>query len=131
MQITLIASEASASVAAEAKDIVRTAREAGLGSNRSNWSRIEAVLAACLSVIATGEACEVTHAFVSGNCPAYNMAHRVLSTELIRPYWNNVQVFALADAQFVALGEDTFQVTGTSNTTRKSGVSLFIGPPIK
>ena len=126
MEVTLTLVTPAARVAAAGKAAVADYRNAGCGSNRTQWGRLQAVLTACMAVVATGKAVEGTADFAEamGGCAAYNLVHRPLSTDLVRPYWNNLQVYALRNIR-----ESKGQVTGESSTTAKTGVRLFIGPP--
>lgn len=95
-------------------------RAAGNGSNRTDWGRVEILLARVLTVIATGKAVDVSDLFATGGKP-YHVAHRALSQGAIRPYWSRVQVVALKGATF---GKGT--VTGDSDTAR--GTTVLIAP---
>lgn len=101
-------------------------RNAGNGSNRTNWVRMADVLASVLAVIRSGQSVEVTEMFhpttwgqKPGLAPAYNLAHRALSADLIRPYWHKIQVHALMRVETVGS-----TVRGISNTT-----AVFTGDP--
>lgn len=132
MQITLTVVKPSARVASEAQAIV-DAYVAGMraegkkGAGKTNWPRLVAVIAACITVIETQKAVEMTDDFadaIGGKSPAYNVLQRCLSTVTTRPYWEYVKPFALAN---VTEGKNT--VTGESATSKTHGVRLFYGPP--
>ena len=134
MEVTLTLTTPAARVATAGTKAIAEFRNSGGGSNRSQWARMEAVLIACMTVVATGKAVEITDDFffakgeevADGTSPWYNTVHRVLSTEIVRPYWENVKPYALVNVR-----EANGQVTGTSRTEKatKAGMRLFIGPP--
>lgn len=122
-QMTITPKNATPARVKEAATLTAAMRDAGQGSNRSNWLRIEALLAAVLQVLASGQPCEVTDLFgVAGSSPAYNVLHRTLSAGPLRPYWSQVQALALVDC-----AEQGKSITGTTNTTAREA-RLFICP---
>ena len=86
-------------------------RNEGNGSNRTNWERMTAILAVVLCVVRTGKPVEVTDLFTDGTSPVYNQAHRILSTGLLRPYWEQVTVVSVKP-------DGTTTTTGTVGTVR-------------
>lgn len=127
--VTLSVAKATAGDQATARRAIAIYRADGLGSNRTNWAQVTAVLASVLAVVRSGKAVEVTDLYagqVGTKSPAYNLAHRQLSAGAIRPMWNNVQVVSLIDCKDGKAGT----VTGTPNTTvpMGAGVRLFLAP---
>lgn len=127
MQRTLLLGQVVPSVRNEALHIVSKAQADRVISNRSNVSRYTEMLAAVLSVLQSGKAVEITDLKWDGSkAPAYNLAHRMLSAQLIRPYFRQVQVVALDKKSIVQLGDT---IKGTTNTTAPVGeVRLFVAP---
>lgn len=93
-------------------------RAEGGGSNRTNWPRLERLLAAVFTVITTGTAVDISDLFPMGD-KVYHLAHRALSADLIRPYWPQVQVVALKGAEWKGS-----VVTGESDTAKGRTVVL-------
>ena len=132
MQITLTVTKPSARVAAEAKAIVdnyvaemRAAKKKGCGN--TNWARLTAIVAVCLTVIETQKSVEVTDLFadaIGGKTAPYVMLQRCLNTATTKPYWEYVKPYSLANVT-----ESKGKVTGESATSKKAGVRLFYGPP--
>lgn len=111
-----------------AASIVNEYRANGGGSNRTNWTQVQGILSAVITVIRTGRAVEITGFYmdqIGTKSPAYNLAHRQLSAGVIRPYWHRVQVVALVDATVKGS-----EVSGVPNTTipMGTGVRLFLVP---
>lgn len=127
MQRTLSLGQVLPSVRSEALHIVTKAQAERVISNRSNVSRYVEMMAAVLSVVSSGKAIEITELKWDGSkAPAYNLAHRMLSAQLIRPYFHQVQVVALDNKSIVQLGDT---IKGTTNTTAPVGeVRLFVCP---
>lgn len=127
MQRTFTFGPVIPSVRSEALHIVSKAQAERVISNRSNVSRYTEMLAAVLSVLKGGKAVEISNLEWEGSkAPAYNLAHRMLSAQLIRPYFHQVQVVALDKKTIVQLGET---IKGTTNTTAPVGdVRLFVCP---
>lgn len=112
----------AAKATADARKAVKAYRDAGNGSNRTDWPRLERLLAAVLQVIATGTPVDVTDLFpVTGTASAYHLAHRSLKPTLFAAYWPQVQVVGLRGATW-----EGRTVTGTSDTTR--GTTVLICP---
>lgn len=129
--ITLALAKITGKQAGEAKAtaeaMVAEYKANGLGSNRTNWSRLAEITARLAVVNGTGKAVEVTDLFTDteAKAPAYNIAHRALSAGLVRPTWHTVRVIALAECK---AGKGN-TVTGISNTTARVGqVRLFYVP---
>jgi len=127
MRRTLALGQVLPSVRSEALHIVSKAQADRVISNRSNVSRYTEMLAAVLSVLQTGRSIEITDLKWDGSkAPAYNLAHRMLSAQLIRPYFDRVQVVALSTKTIVQNGSS---IEGTTNTTAPVGeVRLFVAP---
>lgn len=127
MQRTLLLGQVVPSVRNEALHIVSKAQADRVISNRSNVSRYTEMLAAVLSVLQSGKAVEITDLKWDGSkAPAYNLAHRMLSAQLIRPYFHRVQVVALHRKSIVEQGDT---IKGITNTTAPVGeVRLFVAP---
>ena len=121
--LTLHTRKVTATVTKQATALVATYRESGAGSNRANWKRTIALLGAVLTAINPendGFAVDITGLFpVDGAGKQYHVAHRALSSGMVRPYWKEVTVVVLKDAT-VAKGK----VTGESTTTGKGLVFL-------
>ena len=133
MDITLITTKPSASVAARARKTVAAYREAfraakRKGGGKTDWDRTEAIVAACITVMETGKSVEVTEEFMKsprwGLGPAYHLAHRALDTELMAQYWPYVKPVAIVNSKDEGKGK----VTGTSHTMAKVA-RLFYSPP--
>lgn len=105
--------------AKRAAAIVAEARKSGAGSNKTNWARTERLLAAVLTVIATGTPVDITEALGEAGAKPYHTAHRALSGAPLRPYWHKVQVVALRNAEFAGR-----EVTGETDTVRGRTVLL-------
>jgi len=104
----------SAAAAKAAENMIKEYRANGGGSNRTNWERTRVILSAILTVLKNGIPVEVSESVeATGSASAYHIAHRVLSTDLMRPYWESVQVVALKNA--VRNGDE---ITGQSDTQR-------------
>lgn len=127
MQRTLSLGQVLPSVRSEALHIVTKAQADRVISNRSNVSRYTEMMAAVLSVVNSGKAIEITDLKWDGSkAPAYNLAHRMLSAQLIRPYFHQVQVVALDNKSIIENGDT---IKGTTNTTAPVGeVRLFVCP---
>ena len=97
-----------------AAEAIATYRAEGGGSNRNNWPRMAALLAAVLAVTTTGVPVEVTDLF-----GGYHVAHRALNPAPFAPYWAKVQVVALRDVT-----REGATVTGVSDTARGKTVLL-------
>jgi hypothetical protein len=122
MMFTSLTQSVTPKAAKAAADAVEQFRANGGGSNRTNWARTEAILASVLVVVATGTPVDISSSVVAtGSSSAYHLAHRVLSTDLLRPYWGSVQVLALKNAVW-----NGSEVTGESSTTR--GETVLICP---
>lgn len=118
--LTLHTRKVTATVTKQATALVATYRASGAGSNRANWARTIALLGAVLTAIKSGDAVDVTDIFpIDGAGKQYHVAHRALSSGMVRPYWEQVTVVVLKDAT-VAKGK----VTGESTTTGKGLVFL-------
>lgn len=115
--LTQPVSPTHASAAARKVDEFRTS---GGGSNRTNWERLTGLLAAAMQVVKTGVPVDVTVLFpVTGNASAYHLAHRCLSSEMLREYWASLQIVTLKGATW-----NGNEVTGESSTTRGTVVLL-------
>jgi hypothetical protein len=102
----------------QATAIVTAYRNAGNGSNRTQWSRMTAMLACVLYVLRTGNPAEVTDLFTDGTSPVYHQAHRMLSAGVLRDYWSQVTV-------------ESVRPDGTTTTTGKVGqVRTYIVPAV-
>ena len=118
----------------QATELVAKAKANGELSNRANLARMAGVLAGVLTVISTGKAVEITDLFPATDpttgkaqgSPAYHLAHRSLSADLIRPNWHKVTVVPmLADT----VTTDKATITGETSTTAKVGrVRVFLAP---
>jgi hypothetical protein len=118
--LTLSTRKVTAQVTKQATALVATYRESGAGSNRTNWVRTIALLGAVLTAIKSGDAVDVTDIFpADGAGKQYHVAHRALSSGMVRPYWEQVTVVVLKDAT-VTKGS----VSGESTTTGKGLVFL-------
>lgn len=117
---TLTTATRAADLKAAAK-VVTDARDAGAGSNRTNWSRTTDLLAAVLTAIATGTPVDVTALFVGSGGKVYHVAHRALSAATLRPYWSRVQVVALKGATY-----NGRTVEGETDTVK--GTTVLICP---
>lgn len=103
-------------LAKRAGQMVAQYRANGGGSNRTNWERLTVILTAVLIVVETGAEVEVTDAITDGTSPVYHQIHRILGTDLIRPYWHKVTV-------------TTVKENGDTTTTGKAGtVRAYIVP---
>jgi hypothetical protein len=104
----------------QASALLATYRESGQGSNRTNWKRTATLLAAVLTVIAEGDAVEITGLFpATGAGKQYHIAHRALSSGMLRPNWGDVTVVVLKNA--VTKGK---MVTGETTTTGSGRVFI-------
>ena len=120
--LTIQTRKVTAQVTKQATALVATYRENGLGSNRTNWARTIALLGAVTTAIATGDAVEVTEFFPeNGSGKQYHLAHRALSSGVVRPNWAEVTVVVLRNAE-----TNGKTVTGETTTTGKGRV--FIAP---
>ena len=61
--LTVQTRKADATSAKQASALLATYRESGQGSNRTNWDRTAILLGAVLTVIAKGDAVEITELF--------------------------------------------------------------------
>ena len=97
--------------ALSASRLVTEYRENGLGSNRANWARMTALLAAVETAIETNSAVDITELFpADASGKQYHTAHRALSAGIIRPLWHKVSIVVLSDAKVrghIATGEST------------------------
>lgn len=110
--------------ALSASRLVTEYRESGLSSNRGNWARMTALLAAVETAIETNSAVDITTLFpADANGKQYHTAHRALSAGIIRPLWHKVTIVVLSEAKVKG---DT--VKGESTTTGKGQV--FVVPVI-
>ncbi len=102
-------------------------RDAGNGSNRSNWERIISVFAGVICVMRTGMPVDVTDAYANqgGKAPAYNVLHAQLSAPLIRPNWQDIQAVGLID-----VAKQGNKITGRKSSTARfdQGTHVLICP---
>lgn len=104
--------------AKSASRLVAEYRAKGLGSNRADWVRITALLAAVTTAIQTDSAVDITALFpADANGKQYHTAHRALNAGIIRPLWNKVTIVVLKDAKVTGN-----TVEGESTTTGKGMV---------
>lgn len=104
--ITLSVTKVTARDLTDSARMVTEYRNAGNGSNRTNWNRLGEILAGVLCAIRTGKACEVTGTITDGNSPVYHQIHRILGTDLIRPMWSDVTVVTvLPDGETTTTGK--------------------------
>ena len=131
---TVTVAKVSPALAKQAGEIVAKAKADGLLSNRANLSRMAGVLAGVLTVTKTGQAVEITDLFPATDpttgkaqtAPAYHLAHRALSADLVRPNWHKVRIVPMI-TDTVTIAKTT--ITGETSTTAKVGrVRLFIAP---
>lgn len=117
----------STSLQSQASRAVEDGLSNRLLSNRTNPARYKRMLAAVMTVMETRKSVEITDLeWGDGKSPAYNLAHRMLSTALMRPYFGKVQVIALDMNGLQMTGN---VVSGHSNTTATTGkVRLFVTP---
>jgi hypothetical protein len=120
-QMSITISQVSPVDTKRATATVAKYREAGLGSNRSNWDRITQMLACVLTVLRGGEA-EITaitdrdgNPFPWGKLP-YHTAHRAMSEAILRKHWNDIYVVGLRDC--VQVGNVVTGETTTTNAER-------------
>ena len=111
----------------EAARIVEDAVATRKLSNRTNPGRYKNMLAAVMTSAETRKSVDITDLdWGEGKSPAYNLAHRTLSSLLMRPYFDRVTIVALEKS---GLRREGSVVMGTSNTTAPPGkVSLFVTP---
>lgn len=119
-QMTITVAQVSDEAREESNRMVAAYAETN-GSNRTNWGRVEAVLAAVLTVLATGASVEVTDDFIGGTSPMYNIVHRCLSMGLIRPHWHQVKVLVLFNTT-----QKGAKVTGTKSSTIREGRAFIV-----
>jgi hypothetical protein len=114
---------APVAVVQTAQAIVDEYRTNGGGSNRSDWGRTIAMLAAVLDVAyGRGVPVELTDRFASyGASSPYHLAHRVLSGNLFAEHWDRVQVVALRNVT-----RNGSEMTGETDTVR--GTVLLLCP---
>jgi hypothetical protein len=126
MEITLTLTTVTAADAKRAAKALADYRESNRTSNRTNWSRMTEVLTAVYAAVRSGDSVEVTSILATRKADeitsAYNLVHRMLSANALRPHWDSVMVHALTN--YVREGNT---VTGTSNTTAKDAL-VFITP---
>lgn len=103
----------TAAHARAAVDAIDTYRAEGGGSNRTDWPRMTALLAAAIAVCATGIPVELTQ------FDGYHVAHRALKPAPFAPYWAKVQVVALRNVT-----REGATITGESDTVRGTTVLL-------
>jgi len=103
-------------------------------SNRTDTVRLAGILASVMAVLATGKSVEITDLFPAydpktgkpNTAPAYHLAHRSLSSSLVRPDWHKVAIVPIVTATAKATKAT---ITGETSTTAKVGtVRLFIAP---
>lgn len=92
-------------------------RDAGNGSNRTDWPRMTALLAVVLDV-AYGRGVPID---VSDLFDGYHTAHRALKPAIFAEHWHRVQVVALRGAKW-----EGSVVTGETDTAR--GTTVLICP---
>jgi hypothetical protein len=110
--------------ALSASRLVTEYRENGLGSNRADWERMTALLAAVETAIDTNSAVDITTLFpADANGKQYHTAHRALNAGIIRPFRHKVTVVVLSNAKTTGR-----TVAGESTTTGKGKV--FVVPVI-
>jgi hypothetical protein len=124
-QMSITISQVSPVDTKRATALVAEYREAGLGSNRGNWTRTLRILAMVLTVL-RGKSLEATAEFLvvdgaRGGKALYHTAHRAMSSGLLRPHWNDIYVVGLRDC--VQVGN---VVTGETTTT--SAERVFFVP---
>ena len=118
--LTVQTRKADAISAKQASALLATYRESGQGSNRTNWDRTAILLGAVLTVIAKGDAVEITELFpATGAGKQYHIAHRALSSGAIRPYWGQVTIVVIKNAE--TKGK---KVTGETTTTGSGKVFI-------
>jgi hypothetical protein len=103
--------------AKSATRLVAEYRAKGLGSNRADWVRITALLAAVTTAIDTNSAVDITALFPASDGKQYHQAHRALNSGAIRPLWHKVTIVVLKDATVTGN-----TVEGESTTTGKGTV---------
>ena len=104
-----------------ASRIVAEYRESGLSSNRGNWARMTALLAAVETAIYTNSAVDITTLFpADANGKQYHTAHRALGAGVLQPYRHKVTVIVLSDAKVTGR-----TVSGESTTTGKGQVFVL------
>lgn len=118
--------------ARRAAQLVIEYHESGNGSNAGKWERVEFLISACLTVIATGDSVQVPASMIpAGGSPVYNRLHRPLSSGAVRPYWASVRIDILRDVQVLrTLSGGIINVDGEPTSTAKDAdtVSAYISP---
>ena len=107
--------------ALSASRLVAEYRASGLGSNRADWARITALLAAVTTAIQTDSAVDITALFpADASGKQYHTAHRALNAGVIRPLWNKVTIVVLKDAKV------TGRIVEGESTTTGKGMVLVV-----
>jgi hypothetical protein len=141
---TLTVTKVTQAQAKSGQATVAKAKADGELSNRTNTARMAGIVSAVLAIIATGKAVEITDLFpavdpITGKpntAPAYHLAHRALSANLVRPNWHKVIVVPIvtstakvAKPTKASTSVTAFTITGDTSTTAKVGtVRLFLAP---
>jgi hypothetical protein len=117
-KVTFILRKVKPINAKSATQLVTEYRVSGLGSNRAEWSRITALLAAVMTATETNSAVDITALFpANASDKQYHTAHRALNAGIIRPLRHNVRIVVLESARVKG---DT--VEGETTTTGKGMV---------
>lgn len=119
---TLTKPGASVAAGKAARDAVTAYRDAGNGSNRTEWERMTLLLAAVIDVAyGAGVPIDVSALFPADGSSGYHKAHRALKPAIFAEHWHRVQVVALRNAKW-----EGRTVSGETDTVR--GTTILICP---